>query len=393
MPSICLNFRVHQPQWLRHYTFFDIDHDHLYEDQERNRHALNELSEKWYLPANNIILDIIREHKGDFRIAFSISGILLDHFEKYRVDVLDSFKRLSDTGCVEFVGEAYYHSLAFLFSVRDFKEQVALHKKKIQALFGQTPRTFRHTEFMYNNDLARAVENMGYTIMLAEGADEDSGWRSANYVYKPAACKKLKILLRNRRLSADIGFHFSSSKGSEDPHLADNNAPWIRTIHDKGDVINLFMDYGSFDKDHCEETGIFEFIRLLPHEVLKHRDFRFNTPAEIANTYDAVDSIACSDSGRDLSFWLGNALQKDAVNTLYSMEPKVRRRKDGAILHTWRMLQESDHLYSMHTKPISDSDVHQLQNPYGSPYDAYINFMNIMDDFSGVLSKKRSVVK
>jgi alpha-amylase len=267
-----------------------------------------------------------------------------------------------------------------------------MHKKKIHALFGQIPRTFRHTAFIYNNDLARTIERMGYTVMMAEGTDKDLGWRSSNYVYRPTDCKKLKILFRNRRLSADMGFHFSSLQQSEHPLPADKYAKWLNNTNDKGDIINFFMDYEPSGERPCEEAGIFEFIRLLPKEFLKHHDFGFNTPAEIAENYDEVGSIAGSDSGSDTSAWLGNALQKDAVKTLYRMESAVRRRKYDQLLHTWRMLQDSDHLYSMHTGSIFDGNAHQRLNPYGSPYDSYINFMNIMDDFSGVLGKKRSVV-
>jgi alpha-amylase len=221
MPSICLNFHVHQPPWLKHYTFFDIDHDHIYEDVEKNLQILNKVSDKCYIPANTIMLDLLNQYQGDFRIAFSISGICLDQFEKHRVDVLDSFKRLADTGCVEFINETYHHSLAFLFSAREFKEQVMLHKKKIKTLFGQTPKTFCNTGLIYNNDLAQTIEKMGFAVILAEGADKILGWRSPHYVYQPARCKKLKLLLRNYRLCDDIALHFSDAKWSLYPHMAD----------------------------------------------------------------------------------------------------------------------------------------------------------------------------
>jgi len=396
MTSICLHLHVHQPQWLRHYTFFDIDHDHLYEDRERNIEILNALSDTCYLPANRIILDVIKRQEGKFRIAFSITGILLDQFEKHRVDVLDSFRRLADTGCVEFVGETYYHSLAFLFSPREFREQTMLHKKKIKTLFGQTLRTFRHTELIYNNDLAKIVESMGYHIILAEGADKVLGWRSPNYVYQPAGCKKLKLLLRNRRLSDDIAIRFSDAKWSEYPLLAGKYAHWIHTMGDTGDVINLFIDYQIFAEREREETGIFDFIRSLPREILKHPDFMFLTPAEIDRNLDPVaqldvrDSVASSDVVKDLRDWLGNSLQKDAITSLYSMEAKLRRLKDRELLHTWRLLQEAENFHCMHTGKRAEDTMSTFSNPYGSPYDAYINYMNIIDDFSSILGKKRS---
>lgn len=396
MPSVCLCFHVHQPQWLRHYTFFDIDHDHHYEDGERNLQILNTLSETCYLPANRLILGLIKRYKGRFRIAFSITGILLDQFENHRVDVLESFMRLADTGCVEFINETYYHSLAFLFSAREFRQQAVLHKNKIKTLFGQTPRTFCHTELIYNSDLARIVEKMGYTIILAEGADKVLDWRSPHYVYQPAGCKKLKLLFRSHRLFDDIALRILDTKSSGYPLLADNYADRLHTMYHTGDVINLFMDYQIFDIRRREETGIFEFMRLLPREILKHPDFTFHTPAEIARNLDPVaqldirDTVACSDIDKDLSDWMGNSLQKDAITTLYGMEAKVRRRKDGKTLRTWRILQDADNFYCMRTKGLTNGNVHTLPNPYGSPYDAYINYMNIIDDFSGFLGKKRS---
>jgi len=396
MPSVCLYFHVHQPQWLRYYTFFDIDHNHLYEDGERNLQILNTLSETCYLPANSLVLDLIKRYKGSFRIAFSITGILLDQFEKYRGDVLESFKQLADTGCVEFINETYYHSLAFLFSTREFRQQAVLHKNKIKTLFGQTPRTFCHTELIYNSDLARIIEKMGYTVILAEGADKVLGRRSPHYVYQPAGCKKLKLLFRSPILSVDIASRFLDTKTSEYPLLADNYAHRLHTMHHTGDVINLFMDYQIFDTRRRKETGIFEFMRLLPREILKHPDFIFHTPAEIALNLDPVaqldirNTVACSDVDKDLSDWMGNSLQKDAITTLYNMEAKVRRRKDGETLRTWRILQEADNFYCMRTKGLANGNVHTLSNPYGSPYDAYINYMNIIDDFSGFLGKKRS---
>jgi alpha-amylase len=391
MPSICLNFHVHQPRWLKHYTFFDIDHDHVYEDVEKNFQILNKVSDNYYLPANTVMLDLLNQYQGDFRFAFSISGICLDQFEKHRVDVLDSFKRLADTGCVEFINETYHNSLAFLFSAREFKEQVMLHKKKIKTLFGQTPKTFRNTGLIYNNDLARTIEEMGFNVILAEGADKILGWRSPHYVYQPAGCKKLKLLLRNYRLSDDIAFHFSDSKWSEHPLMTDKYTHWIHNITDAGDrdSINLYMDYETFGNHPWEKAEFFEFIRMFVREIVKHPDYRFQTPSEIAGDYDPIDQldvtdfISSADGEQDLRTWVGNNLQKDAINTVYGMESNVRRRKDGMYLHTWRMLQASDHFFYMCTKWPADEDGQKDSHPYGSPYDAYINYMNIIDDFSG----------
>ncbi|OIP89064.1 MAG: alpha-amylase [Syntrophaceae bacterium CG2_30_49_12] len=394
MPSVCLYFQVHQPYRLRYYSFFDVGRYHTYEDSEKNRQILNKVAEKCYLPANAMMLDLIKKYQGKFRIAFSMSGVVLDQLEEYRMDVLDSFKRLAETGCVEFLCETSCHSLAFLFSRREFREQVALHKKRVSSLFGQTPVTFRYTELIYNNELAKIIEKMGYKVIFAEGADKIMGWRSPNFVYQPAGCMKIKLLLRNYRLSDDISFRFSNPEWTEYPLQADKFAQWVHSINVAGEVINLFMDYETFGEHQWEETGIFKFFQVLPREILKHPDFRFQTPAEVARDYDPVaqlnvpDFISWADVERDLTAWLGNSMQNDALHSLYKMERKVRQSKDERLLKTWRRLQTSDHFYYMCTKWFADGDVHKYFNPYGSPYDAYINYMNILDDFSRSLSGK-----
>ncbi len=394
MPSVCLYFQVHQPYRLRYYSFFDVGRYHTYEDSEKNRRILNKVAEKCYLPANAMMLDLIKKYQGKFRIAFSMSGVVLDQLEEYRMDVLDSFKRLADTGCVEFLGETSHHSLAFLFSRREFREQIALHKKMVHSLFGKTPVTFRYTELIYNNELAKIIEKMGYKVILAEGADKIIGWRSPNFVYQPAGCTKIKLLLRNYRLSDDISFRFSNPEWTEYPLQANKFAKWVHSINVAGEVINLFMDYETFGEHQWEETGIFKFFQVLPREILKHPDFRFQTPAEVARSYDPVaqldvpDFISWADVERDLTAWLGNSMQNDALRSLYKMGKKVRQSKDEHLLKTWRRLQTSDHFYYMCTKWFADGDVHKYFNPYGSPYDAYINYMNILDDFSRSLSGK-----
>ena len=338
MPSVCLYFQVHQPYRLRYYSFFDVGRYHTYEDSEKNRQILNKVAEKCYLPANAMMLDLIKKYQGKFRIAFSMSGVVLDQLEEYRMDVLDSFKRLAETGCVEFLCETSCHSLAFLFPRREFREQVALHKKRVSSLFGQTPVTFRYTELIYNNELAKIIEKMGYKVIFAEGADKIMGWRSPNFVYQPAGCMKIKLLLRNYRLSDDISFRFSNPEWTEYPLQADKFAQWVHSINVAGEVINLFMDYETFGEHQWEETGIFKFFQVLPREILKHPDFRFQTPAEVARDYDPVaqlnvpDFISWADVERDLTAWLGNSMQNDALHSLYKMERKVRQSKDERLL-------------------------------------------------------------
>ena len=399
MPALCLYFEVHQPRRLRRYTIFDVNRLHDYEDREANLEVLNRVADRCYLPANRVVSELIRRHAGRFRIAFSISGTLLDQLERHRTDVLDSFQELARTGAVEFLCETDCHSLAFLFSRKEFRHQVNAHKKRIQAFFGQTPRAFRNTELIYNNDLARTAEKMNIRVVLAEGADRVLAGRSCNVLYRPAGCGRLKLLLRNYRFSDDIAFRFSDRKWPEFPLTAVKYAGRLHRVDTAEAMINLFMDYETFGEHHPRNAGIFEFLEAFPGEVLKHPDFCFLTPSqaaasfEPAMTLDVPDYLSWADEDRSLTAWLGNGMQIDAIQTLYKMEPQVTRRNDPELLGAWRMLQASDHFYYMCTKWLADGDVHQYFNPYPSPHDAYINYMNILDDFSRRLSRKTSTGK
>jgi alpha-amylase len=398
MPSVCLYFQVHQPCRLRRYSFFDVGYLHDYEDEAENRRILERIAFKCYLPANALLLELIREYGGDFRVAFSLSGVLIDQLERYRPDVLESFRRLAETDCVEFLNETDAHSLAYLFSAEEFQEQVLLHRERIQTLFGQRGRTFRHTELIYNNDLARVVEKMGYSVILTEGAEKLLGRRSPNHPYHPAGCGILKLLLRNYRLSDDVAFRFSEQDWAEYPLTPAKYAHWLHGIGREETVINLFMDYETFGEHQWAETGIFAFLRALPGEVLRNPDFSFQTPAEAAGAHAAADEIdspgfiSWADEERDTSAWLGNAMQQDAARALYALEPAVRRRRDAGLLRTWRTLQTSDHFYYMCTKWFGDGDVHRYFNPYESPYEAYINYMSILDDLEQSINKAEGEV-
>jgi alpha-amylase len=385
MPSVCLYFQVHQPCRLRRYSFFDVGSLHDYEDETENRRILDRVAEKCYLPAGALLLRLIEKYGGAFRVAFSLSGVVLDQLERNRPDVLGSFQRLAATGCVEFLNETDSHSLAFLFSQREFQAQVLLHRERIRSLFGQESRTFRHTELIYSDTLAAVMEKMGYRTILAEGTEKILGRRSPNLVYRPVGCKKLKLLLRNYRLSDDVAFRFSDRNWAEYPLTAAKYAHWLHRIRREEAVVNLFMDYETFGEHQWQETGIFDFLGALPGEILRHPDFRFQTPGEAAAAHEATQVIACPDFiswERDTTAWLGNAMQQDAAGKLYALEAALRSRKDEGLLRIWRMLQTSDHLYYMCTKWFSDGDVHRYFNPYESPYEAYINYMNIIDDLS-----------
>jgi len=388
MPSVCCYFQVHQPRRLKRYSVFDVGQRQSYDDDRENRRILDRVAQKCYLPANALLLELIERFGGRFRIAFSLTGVILDQFERHRPDILASFQRLADTGCVEFLNETDSHSLAFLFSSEEFRQQVLIHRRRIEALFGQPGRTFRNTELLYSDALAASVEAMGYDVVLAEGTEKILGNRTPNQVYRPAGTSRIRLLLRNYRLSDDVAFRFADRNWTGYPLTAAKYAHWLHRIRREEAVINLFMDYETFGEHQWAESGIFDFLRELPGEVLKHPDFCFRIPAEAAESAEAAGAVHCpeivswADEERDVTAWLGNAMQKDAARTLYALEADVRRRKDPELLAVWRMLQTSDHFYYMCTKWFADGDVHRYFNPFESPYEAYIHYMNILADLS-----------
>jgi alpha-amylase len=332
-----------------------------------------------------VLLDLLNKYP-QFKISFSFSGIFLHQAETYYPEVLESFQKLVKTGQVEILSETYYHSLSFLYSKKEFKKQVLMHKKKIQELFGVTPKVFRNTELIYSNEVAQTAESMGFKGILAEGADHVLGWRSPNFLYRPAGTKSISLLLKNYKLSDDIAFRFSSKEWNEHPLTAPKFARWISAINGNGELINLFMDYETFGEHQWEDTGIFEFLKHLPGEILKHPDNNFVTPSEAIKKYKPVAEldvpyyVSWADTERDLSAWLSNAIQHDTISKVYSMEERVLKTKDKKLIEDWRRLQTSDHYYYMCTKWFADGDVHKYFNPYESPYEAFISCMNVLND-------------
>ena len=386
--SITLYFQVHQPSRLRLYRFFDIGKDSHYYDDFANRTILRRVAQKCYLPMNPLLLELIRKHGGDFKVAFSISGTALEQFDRYAPEVLDSFRELAATGCVEFLSETYYHSLASLANPQEFRHQVLKHRDAIQRWFGVTPTAFRNTELIYSNSIGEEVYDMGFTTMLTEGARHIMGWKSPNFIYGCDTQPKLKLLLRNYSLSDDIAFRFSNQGWADWPLTGEKYLGWLKdAVKDGGDVINLFMDYETFGEHQNAQSGIFDFMRYLPEIILQDGTFRFTTPSEAAKKHKAVadldvpETISWADEERDVTAWLGNELQQDAFNKLYAQYEKLSLVNDEMLWNDFGHLQESDHFYYMCTKFFSDAEVHKYFNPYDTPYEAFINYMNVLSDF------------
>lgn len=383
--TLCLYFQVHQPIRLRKYHFFDIGKYSDYYDDFANRSFTKKIAERCYLPANRVLLELIKKYGKNFKVAFSITGLAIEQFRKYAPEVIDSFKALAGTGCVEFLAETYSHSLACLVDETEFKHQVKRHADLMKELFGMKPVTFRNTELVYSDEIGEMVAKMGYTTMLTEGARHILGWKSPNYLYTNSINPKLKLLLKNFRLSDDIAFRFSDRQWDQWPLTAEKYVSWLDAAD--GEIVNLFMDYETFGEHQNAETGIFDFLVALPGQVFSASDFEFLTPKEAAAKHQPVAPlhvpypISWADEERDLTAWLGNELQNEAFEELYKVRDKVNALKDESLTHDYNCLQASDHFYYMCTKLFADGDIHRYFTPYDTPYEAFINYMNVLSDF------------
>ncbi|HIW51893.1 MAG TPA: glycoside hydrolase family 57 protein [Candidatus Alistipes excrementipullorum] len=385
MKTICLYFQVHQPWRLKTYRFFNMGKDHNYLDDLTNRAIMQKVARQCYLPMNALLLKLIKENKGKFRCSFSLTGTVVEQFKAYAPEVLNSFKALAETGCVEFLAETYSHSLSSLASKEDFTEQVKLHTAMIKKEFGLKPTAFRNTELIYSDEIGAQVAEMGFKVMLAEGAKHVLGWKSPDFVYTNAIDQKLRLLLRNYKLSDDIAFRFSNQGWSEYPLTADKYASWL--AGETGEIINLFMDYETFGEHQKANTGILDFVKALPAAILKNGDMEFETVTKAAEKHQPISVLHCphvmswADEERDVTAWLGNELQNEAFSKLYALKDKVKALKNKDFDYVWNFMQTSDHFYYMATKWLSDGDVHSYFNPYGSSYEAFINYMNVLSDF------------
>lgn len=416
--SICFYFQVHQPLRLSQYNYFSKSDNPIYfkgDSPHTNEFFVKKVGQKSYHPTNNLLLELFAKHK-EFRCSFSISGIALEQFEKYDPTLIESFQKLVKTRRVELLSETYYHSLSWIYSKQEFAEQIMLHRKKIFKLFKKRPKIFRNTELIYNNELANFIRKLGFEAILAEGWDHYLKGKSANYVYeapkfdlhpedekiirkykiKDRANRRIALLLKNYKLSDDIAFRFSDRNWKEHPLSVEKFANWVEQA--PGETINLFMDYETFGEHQWADSGIFKFLELLPTELLK-RGIDFRTPSETIEDFEIRDSIdihnliSWADLERDLSAWLGNKMQQHAADQIYKYEHIVKslsenlsdNTKKRKLLSTWRKLQTSDHFYYMSTKYWNDGDIHKYFSPYESPYDAYINYMNVVSDFNDKL--------
>ena len=388
MKNICLYFELHQPIRLRRYRFFDIGNDHYYYDDYANESNINRLAHTCYLPTNKILLDLIKKNKGKFSVAFSISGILLDQLKIYAPEVIDSFKALADTKQVEFIAETSSHSLASLRNADEFKRQIAEQIKNIEETFGQIPTVFRNTELIYSDWIGEQVAQMGFKGMLAEGAKQTLGWKSANYMYCNITEPRLKVMLRNYHLSDDIALRFSNQSWPSWPLTADKFKSWLDGLQDSEEIINLFMNYETFGANHSADCGILDFLKALPETIINDKQYAFITPSKAVSKIQPVsaiqvpDATSWGDEERDVTAWLGNEMQNEAVDTLYKLTSLIGKCTDTAILKDWQYLQSSDHFYYMATKFFANGGNKAYQNPYQTPYDAFINYMNVLTDFS-----------
>ncbi len=388
MKSVCFYFQVHQPYRVKKYRVFDIGNDPEYFNDRsdtslNNRKIVEKVANKSYIPATRLLLELMQRHP-EFHVSFSFSGIALEQLERYAPEALDLFKKVVETGRAEVLGETYYHSLAFFYSPAEFERQVTKHREIIRRIFGVRPRVFRNTELSYRNDLAHWADSQGYAGVISEGWDPILGWRSPNYVYMPQGANNTRLLMKNYRLSDDVAFRFSSREWTEWPLTAEKFGQWLSAAD--GDTINLFMDYETFGEHQWEDSGIFAFLDKLPEEVYKNPDIGFHTPSQVIQRYEPRDQVdmphivTWADTDRDLTAWVGNPMQRAAIEAVYSLEPDVLLANDGRLLEDWRKLQTSDHFYYMCTKWSADGDVHAYFSPYESPYDAYIAYMNALSD-------------
>ena len=383
MKTICLYFEIHQIIHLRRYRFFDIGRDHYYYDDYENESSITYIAENSYVPALNALLEMAKENPGYFKVAVSLSGVGLEQLEIHAPHVLELLGQLNDTGCLEFLCEPYSHGLAALGNEESFRDECARMKNKIKEMYGQTPKVFRNSSLIYSDDIGALIADMGFDGVLTEGAKQVLGWKSPHFVYENPLDPRLKVLLRDYKLSDDISLRFSNSEWSEYPLFADKYMDWIASLPQEEEVINIFMELSALGIFQPLSSNILEFLKALP-KVAKERGISFSTPSEVIKNYPSVGAIdvpykvSWVDEERDTSCWLGNDMQREAFNKLYSIADRVRICTDRRIKQDWDYLQASNNFRFMTTKHNS---VGMNRGIYDSPFDAFTNYMNILGDF------------
>ena len=397
--SIALYLHVHQPWRVRDdQTLFDVGTNKNYFSEEKglkrqsNGEIFRKVAEKSYIPMNNLLEKLLKTHP-EFKFSFSITGTFIDQAQEFAPGVLESFKRLVQTGRAEIIAETYYHSLAFFFDREEFETQVRAHQAKIREVFNVETTAFRNTELSYNDELAKWANDFGFKAILAEGWDPILQWRTPNHIYKPKGTKNIRLLLKNYKLSDDLAFRFSNRNWQEYPLTTQKYISWLESSSYHGDVINLFMDYETFGEHQWAESGIFGFFEKFVDKWLSADGNTFYTVSEAldanapAGEISMPSPVTWADAERDLTAWNGNSLQKEALRYVYELEDEVLNSKDEGLISDWRKLQTSDHFYYMGTKNFTDGDVHAYFSPYDSPYDAFLYYMNTIRDMKSRLRK------
>ena len=405
MTNIVFVFEVHQPHRLKRNLFWEnkvfqrMKKEELfnyYFDNDVDREIFKRAARKCYFPSNQILLNLIEKHRKEKRqvkVSFSVSGVFLEQCEMFDKDLLETFRQLAETGCVEFLNQTYYHSIASLYPEKDeFIAQVKMHRQTVKSLLGYTPNVFENTELLYNNTIAKIIEKLGYKGIFMEGVERILSGKSPNYIYTPKGCKNIRVLMRNYKLTDDIGFRFSSRWWSEWPLTADKYAKWLANT--QGQCINIFPDYETFGEHHWPETGIHDFLKHLPEEILKWQHLNLATPSEIIDKNasageidvpEAGGTVSWADLERDSSGWLGNAMQWAYFTSLRRLEPLIKENDDAEFLKLWRYFQTSDHLYYMFTAGGAPGEVHSYFSPFQSPMDAFVAAQALLFDFENRL--------
>ncbi|MDR0941749.1 MAG: glycoside hydrolase family 57 protein [Bacteroidales bacterium] len=386
MKQISLLFKIHQPLQLRSYRFFDIGQDHYYYDDFTNKSNLLKAAKQSYLPMNNLLLELMTAHKKNFKVSFSISGTTLEQFEKYVPELIESFQKLAATGNVDFVGETYSHSLASVANEQEFEKQALAHSEKIKQLFGITPTVFANTDLIYSDAIGEQVFDMGFKGMIAEGAKQVLGWKSPNFLYCNANNPRLKVLLRNYKLSDDVSLRFSNSSWNEYPLTADKFMSWVQAIPENEEVVNLVFDYKTFGTYQKAETGIFDFFKSFVNQAIDAK-ITFPTCSDTILKLQPVSVLSvpsitsCVNEERDLTTVIGNNLQKQAIEGLTNLSVQMKSVSDAGIIADWNKIQNSDHLYYMSMNLV------QEESPYPTHYEAFINYMNVISDMNERIAK------